>query len=44
MFALPDGFEEGQDTRRRNAFGFGRAAREFVRARRWLDCPAPGDE
>ena len=44
MLALPDGFEKRQDARRRNAFGFGRAAREFARARRWPGNPAPGDK
>jgi hypothetical protein len=34
MFALPDGFEERLDACGRNAFGFGRAAREFGRAGR----------
>jgi hypothetical protein len=42
MFALPDGFEESRNACRRNAFGFGRAAREFVRASRWPVCPAAG--
>jgi hypothetical protein len=44
MFALPDGFEKGQDAGRRNAFGFGRAAREFARAGRRPGGPAPRDE